>query len=102
MTKSNLGRKGFISSYSFYYITEVLTKNWKFKPGTKQEDAAYWLAALGLLSLLCYTIQTPVPRGDTQTELGAPHQCSQENVPLTCLSANLIKAFSHLEILLHK
>jgi hypothetical protein len=64
--QSNLGRKGFIQFLLPYYSSSLK----KVKKGSQTEqdswqrpwrDAVYWLAPLGLLSLISYSTQDHQP-----------------------------------------
>lgn len=78
MTKSNVGRNGFLSSYSSQSLME-LKAGAQAGPGRQEmkqtlwRTIAYWLAPHGLLSLLSHAIQ-----------------------------ANLVEMFAQLKVHLHR
>jgi hypothetical protein len=106
MTKSKLGRNGFIWLTSPQHSPSL----GKSEQGPKQEGrileaeadteamegAAYWPAPHGLLSLLSYRTQDHQPRdGNTHNGLGFLHQSLIKKTPyLTCLQPDLMERFS--------
>jgi hypothetical protein len=65
MTNSNLGRKGFIFSYSVRSIMKGSQGKtpWRRLKQKPWRDAAYRLVPRGLLNMLSYTTQDHFPRG---------------------------------------
>lgn len=74
-TKSSLGRKWFISSYSLQSIIQGNQR--QEEPGGR--SAAYWLASHGLLSLPSYRTQDhQSSNGTAHSELGCPTAGTKE------------------------
>ena len=80
-TKSNLGKKAFISAYNYQvHIPSLkesgqeLKQDWNLEVGTEggvMGDVAYWSGPYGLLSILNYSTLEHQPRSDTaHSELG--------------------------------
>jgi hypothetical protein len=78
MTKSNLKREGLISLTVLHYNSSISQESQSRDLGTDtnteaMEDAAYWLAPHGLLSLLLYTSQDYFPRVPSHQWAGPSH-----------------------------
>jgi hypothetical protein len=80
MTKSNLGRKGFICLP--YPEAQSTDEGWGRNRCRDHEGDTYWLAHQGLLSLLSFTTQDHQPR-DAPPTMGRtlPHQSLIKKMP---------------------
>ena len=105
MTKSKLGRKGFIrltlphSSSSLKGSEQEFRQDRDLEVGTDAEamrGTAFWLAPYGLLSLLSYRTQDHMPRdGTIHSVLYSPPSITKyENTVQACLQPSLIEAYS--------
>lgn len=103
MTKSNVGRRGFVS-----FTCPHHGSSWKeVRAGTRGRnpevgtEAAYWLAPRDLLRLLSYTIQGPLPRhGATYSAVGLEKMKTFSQLWLIpsspiCLCVKLTKTNQH-------
>lgn len=101
MTKSNLGRKGLLTSQLLSPSLgkpgqELRAEVWRQEQMRRpSRNAAYWLIHRGLLSLISLNMQKHQARGCT-THLAGPSHINHQflkNTLQTCPQANLTEAF---------
>lgn len=86
MTKSGLGRKGFISFYKLQCIIQEL--------GAETPEETSELVLAGLFPMTCAACLLRALR--------MSHTIPQEDTPHTCPQASLVGAFSQMKLLLLK